>query len=380
MSTADPDPRAARRLGRVLGAQAMAFDQALADRLGLNATDLRCLELVMIEPDLTPGRLAEATGLTSGAVTGVLDRLEKAGFARREADRIDRRRIVVRLLPARAGELAAQLAPLDRLTGDLLSRYGPDERAAIQGYLAGSVDVLARETARLRVASHGGFVGDTYSAPVGEATRGRLVLHSGAPRLSRNVAPLGPSMSARIIVETSASRLAFAGSAPLGDLIRATFTGPLPDVRVVDGSVTIRYRRAHFSSTTARIALAGSIPWTVEVAGGLTDLGGSLDGIALSGLSLQGGANHVRLDLPVPFGTASVRIDGVASSIRLRRPSTVPVSLRVRGGVSQLRLDERQLGSVSGDRGFVSGAFDTSPDRYEIEVVSGASEVRVGGR
>jgi DNA-binding MarR family transcriptional regulator len=358
----------------------MAFDEALADRLGLNATDLRCLELVMIEPDLTPGRLAEATGLTSGAVTGVLDRLEKAGFARREADRVDRRRIVVRLLPERAGELAAQLEPLDRLTTDLLSRYRPDERAAIERYLAGSVDILARETARLKVASRGGFADATYSAPVGDATRGRLVLHSGAPRVSRNLAPLGPSMSARIIVETSASRLAFVGAAPAGELIRATFEGPLPDVRTVGGSVTIRYRRARLSSTAARIALDGSIPWTIELSGGLTDLSGSLDGISLGGLSLQGGANHVRLDLPVPFGTASVRIDGVASSIRLRRPSTVPVSLRVRGGVSHLRLDERRLDSVSGDRGFVSGAFETSPDRYEIEVIGGASEVRVGGR
>ncbi len=74
-------------------------------------------------------------------------------------------------------------------------------------------------------------------------------------------------------METSASRLAFTGAAAESELVRATFQGPLPDVHVSDGSVTIRYRRGRFSSTTARIALNGSIPWTIEVAGGLTDLG-----------------------------------------------------------------------------------------------------------
>ena len=181
-------------------------------------------------------------------------------------------------------------------------------------------------------------------------------------------------------METSASRLAFTGAASAGDLIRATFDGPRPDVHVVDGSVTIRYRRARFSSTAARIALNGTIPWTIEVAGGLTDLTGTLDGVSLIGLALQGGANHVRLDLPEPFGTASVRIDGVASSVRLRRPADVPVSVRVRGGVSHLRLDDRRQTPVSGDRSFVAGPFETSPDRYEIEVLGGASEVRVGPR
>jgi DNA-binding MarR family transcriptional regulator len=366
-------------LWRTLGARASAFDEALADRLGLNATDLRCLELVMLEPDVTPGRLAEATGLTSGAVTGVLDRLEKAGYVRREADPGDRRRIVVRLLAGRGRDVAAQLEPLDRQTDELLARYEPRQRVAIEAFVADSAELLARETARLRVASRGGFDGDTYSAPLGEVTRGRLVFQSGAPRISLNVAPLGPSASARIIMETSASRLAFAGAAPPAELIHASFDGPLPDVRLVGGAVSVRYRRSRFASRLARIALNGEIPWTIEIAGGLTDLTGSLEGVSLIGLGLQGGVNHVTLELPAPSGTSSIRLEGVASSVSFRRPSGVPVSLRVRGGISHLRLDERRVASVKGDRAFTSGAFATSPDRYEIEVLGGASDVRVGG-
>src|SRR5437762_3613220 len=79
---------------RALSAQAAAYYEALAERLGLNAPDLRSLELLSVEAGLTPGRLAELTGLTTGAITGVLDRLEKAGLVKREPDAQDRRRIL----------------------------------------------------------------------------------------------------------------------------------------------------------------------------------------------------------------------------------------------------------------------------------------------
>src|SRR5919109_1824865 len=71
------------------------FDQAVADALGLNRTDMRCLDILDREGRMTAGRLAEATGLTTGAVTTVLDRLEQAGYARRVRDTDDRRRVYV---------------------------------------------------------------------------------------------------------------------------------------------------------------------------------------------------------------------------------------------------------------------------------------------
>ncbi|HTO26462.1 MAG TPA: MarR family transcriptional regulator [Gaiellaceae bacterium] len=71
------------------------FDQAVADTLGLNRTDLRCIDIIEGEGPITAGRLAERTGLTSGAVTTVIDRLEAAGYARRVRDTGDRRRVFV---------------------------------------------------------------------------------------------------------------------------------------------------------------------------------------------------------------------------------------------------------------------------------------------
>jgi DNA-binding MarR family transcriptional regulator len=85
---------------RVSGNQDDAFDNLAAARLGVNETDLHCLNLIENAGGLTAGELATESGLTTGAITGVIDRLEKAGFARRVADEQDRRRVKVEVTPA----------------------------------------------------------------------------------------------------------------------------------------------------------------------------------------------------------------------------------------------------------------------------------------
>ena len=93
---------------RASGNQDEAFDNLAAARLGVSRTDLHCLNAIEHAHGLTAGGLATAVGLTSGAVTGVVDRLERAGLARRVADPSDRRRVKVEVTPAfyeRAGEI-----------------------------------------------------------------------------------------------------------------------------------------------------------------------------------------------------------------------------------------------------------------------------------
>lgn len=75
------------------------FDQAVGDALGLNRTDMHCLDVLEREGSVSAGRLAQATGLTSGAMTTALDRLERAGYARRVRDAEDRRRVLVEVTP-----------------------------------------------------------------------------------------------------------------------------------------------------------------------------------------------------------------------------------------------------------------------------------------
>ena len=78
------------------------FDDAVAAALGINTTDMRCIDVLSREGPTTAGRLAEATGLSSGAMTTAIDRLERYGMARRVRDAQDRRRVVVELAPGAA--------------------------------------------------------------------------------------------------------------------------------------------------------------------------------------------------------------------------------------------------------------------------------------
>ena len=98
---------------RVSGNQDDAFDNLAARRLGVNETDLHCLNIIENSGGLTAGELAEQAGLTTGAVTGVVDRLERAGFARRASDPEDRRRVKLEVTPkfyARADKIWGPMA------------------------------------------------------------------------------------------------------------------------------------------------------------------------------------------------------------------------------------------------------------------------------
>jgi DNA-binding MarR family transcriptional regulator len=76
-----------------------AFEEAAAARLGISAGDLRCLNAIENAGGLTAGELSREVGVTSGAVTGAIDRLERAGFARRVAEPEDRRRVRIEVTP-----------------------------------------------------------------------------------------------------------------------------------------------------------------------------------------------------------------------------------------------------------------------------------------
>lgn len=75
------------------------FDQSVADALGVNRTDMRCLDILDRDGPLPAGRLAESAGISTGAMTAALDRLEGAGFVRRVHDSTDRRRVLVEVTP-----------------------------------------------------------------------------------------------------------------------------------------------------------------------------------------------------------------------------------------------------------------------------------------
>lgn len=127
-----------------------AFDELAAERLGINLTDLRCIDIVEQHGGLTAGELAEAAHLTTGAVTAVLDRLERAGYARRVRDEADRRRVRVELT-AKAAKAAGEIyGPLGEGFYAVLDRYTADELRMVLDLLHRAAEVQARSLERLQ--------------------------------------------------------------------------------------------------------------------------------------------------------------------------------------------------------------------------------------
>jgi DNA-binding MarR family transcriptional regulator len=140
-----------------IGAQVQAFqdatdqmDEAVARRLRLNRTDLRCLSVLSQSGAMTAGALAEAAGLTRGAMTTALDRLEAAGQARRVWDQADRRTLRVEMTGAAQQAAAALYGPLAKAGAEMLRKYSIAELAAVRRYLEEGAELQRVHARRIR--------------------------------------------------------------------------------------------------------------------------------------------------------------------------------------------------------------------------------------
>ncbi len=130
------------------------FDQAVADSLGLNRTDMRCVDVLHREGPLTAGRLAEETGLSTGAMTTALDRLERSGYARRVRDGADRRRVLVELAP-RAQEISAFYVEHAAYAERLYHRHTVEQLELLLRFVRESREFNELQAARLEQANRG---------------------------------------------------------------------------------------------------------------------------------------------------------------------------------------------------------------------------------
>jgi DNA-binding MarR family transcriptional regulator len=136
---------------RTAGNQDSAFDNLAAERLGLNRTDLHAINTIENSGGLTAGELAAATGLTTGAVTGVIDRLERAGYARRVPDPADRRRVKVEVTPkfyARADKIWGPMAA--DWASRLGRRFSAEELKRVTEFLRTTSELSREHLERLR--------------------------------------------------------------------------------------------------------------------------------------------------------------------------------------------------------------------------------------
>ena len=142
---------------REMSTETIMFHQNVADVLGLHITDHKCLDLIRQYGAMPAGRLAELTGLTTGAVTGIIDRLEKAGFVRRANDPKDRRRTIIEPVRNKKWErkIEAIFIPFHERMHKLLSSYTDSELAFLLDVLTKSIELTREESKKLRTSLQG---------------------------------------------------------------------------------------------------------------------------------------------------------------------------------------------------------------------------------
>ncbi len=349
-----------RSLRRV-NLQGSFFGQTVAVRFGLSESDIETLEALMDMGAATAGRLAELTGLTSGAVTRVIDRLEQSGYVRRVSDPADRRRVIVEVVPEKVAAVRSTLDRVGDASADEIARYSDAQLALITEFLTRMEQITREEATSLR---------DTPGEP------------SGAETASENTAPLGGLTNARLLVRSGLSELKVRPIRVPTELYRARFDGATPQVRLRDGRVIIQYRGLPFDWRRRRavVGLNATIPWSIDVEGGVGVLDADLREIELSHFELSGGTERVAIELGAPHGQCLIRLVGGANVIKLDRPAGLPVRLTVTGGSGAVNLDGTRIGGKAGRRTVESPGWAAATDRYDIEIVGGSKAIEIAAR
>ena len=197
-------------------------------------------------------------------------------------------------------------------------------------------------------------------------------------------APLGTASSGRLEFVRGAANVVLRADSSIGDLYRARFDGPQPEIHARDGTVTIRYPRTFhpfdWRKRTAEVTLNPAIPWQIEFHGGLSRLDADLSVLELVSFKVTGGASGVAVTLPRPSGTVSVRVSGGASDVSIHRPEGLAARIRVGRGVSKLVFDEQRFGAIGGETRLQTIDYDGAADRYDVEVTGGASKLSIDTR
>jgi DNA-binding MarR family transcriptional regulator len=131
-------------------AQGAIFGQTVANTVGISGSDLECLDFLNLEGRVTAGRLAEVTGLTTGAITGVIDRLEKAGLVRRERDPADRRKVFIATVPENVAEVGRFYEHMQRGMVKLWETYSDAELRLLLGFATKGYETMLAATEELK--------------------------------------------------------------------------------------------------------------------------------------------------------------------------------------------------------------------------------------
>ena len=126
------------------------FNQSVADRVGLSLTDMQCINLLELLGPSTPGKLAASTGLTTGGVTVMLDRLEKAGFVKRQPNPKDRRSILVKVNARKLQKVNSFYSGINQRLETFLSERSEAEIQSVIDFLSSMNAIRAERAPELK--------------------------------------------------------------------------------------------------------------------------------------------------------------------------------------------------------------------------------------
>ncbi|WP_205701375.1 MarR family winged helix-turn-helix transcriptional regulator [Herpetosiphon llansteffanensis] len=324
-----------------------AFFRAAATRLGMTDIDIQVLDLLESTGDTTAGQLAQLLGLTTGTFTAILNRLEKTGLVRRERDPNDGRRVIVRRATDAHDQNgnSALFAALEQAWHDLVVHYDDNQKALLLEFLQRSNALVGDDSLR-----EGSTVDEgVFSAPLAELKQAQLLFPSGGVQLSVRSGNLD------------------------GALYQARFVGPLPDVKLADGVLTIRYPRRLWVPDTekrsAEVILSTAIAWSIGIQSAGSDVTADLDNLDLLDLDLNGAGSVFRIGLPAPTRVVPIRLRGGGSEFSVRRPAGVAARLQRKGWGSGVIFDDQPVS----DGRIQSLNYDSAVVRYDLEASGNGS-------
>jgi hypothetical protein len=183
----------------------------------------------------------------------------------------------------------------------------------------------------------------------------------------------------RAVAQLARSSLRLGTEVEPGELCRATFSGPMPEMRSDrDGTVTCRYRsRLDWRTREAGIELAPEVPWSIAMSGGLSAMTGDLRRIRLHALDMSGGVDELELRLPAPDGTSRIRISGSAAHVTLVHPQRSAMRVSISGGARDVRFGDQRTRDAHGALRLETPGASEAPDRFEVDISGGVDSLRI---
>ena len=356
-----------REQTQLLGTATVLFQQAVADRLKLNILHIHCASLLQLMGPMTAGQLAELTGLTTGAVTAMIDRLEGAGYVRREIDPADRRRVLVHAVgEALERDIGALYEPLAQAQAALHAQYSDQELALLVDFMARTSAQLLDETHKLRRT-----IAPQEAAPGYELSGEQVAV------------PLGSAQAGHLVFAADAITLRLSGDPAQAELFRAAFHKRIPTVFVRGGLVKVAYRRSllRMSASAAEVTLSGRIPWRLDLSSSAASCTIDLRAVPLQALDLDGTASEVTVMLPRPSMRVPLHIAGNASDVVIRRPADTAMQVRLRHGAPSLMAPSLTIDghdfSAAGSKPYRTPDYAEAAQRYEVDIAARMSSIKI---